>query len=232
MRWTSARAAGQVPNAKYMERIPFRGNELGFRDRHFTRAPGTVIGWPIACVRECTRTGQLFAAAFLPGIELYDVIFCRNLLIYFDCAAQDNAIRVLTRLLKRKRASVCRSLRNQSVGESSLVSEKAPWHLLFARPAPRARAETGYRTSGPAPAGARHTIAPILQISAAVGHGRKNGITHTAVGGRQADHRGNNGVARTRTLVEAARCCEEYLRSNGQSSEALYLLGYTRRRRQ
>jgi len=31
--------AGTCRTPKYMERNSFRGNELGFRDRHFTRAP-------------------------------------------------------------------------------------------------------------------------------------------------------------------------------------------------
>ena len=38
------------------------------------------------------QQGNLFAADFLPGAAIYDVIFCRNLLIYFDRATQDRAI--------------------------------------------------------------------------------------------------------------------------------------------
>src|SRR5439155_1024226 len=48
------------------------------------------------------QQGNLLAAGFLPGVESYDVIFCRNVLIYFDRAAQDRALTVLVRLLTPK----------------------------------------------------------------------------------------------------------------------------------
>src|SRR6266566_4795763 len=77
----------------------FRGNDLGFRDRHF-QADGD--GYRVSdAVRRQVRfqQGNLFDNHFLPGAEIYDYIFCRNVLIYFDRATQDRAIQVLTRLL-------------------------------------------------------------------------------------------------------------------------------------
>jgi len=40
---------------------------------------------------------------------------------------------------KRKRASVCRSLRNQSVGDHHFVRKKAPWHFAFGKAGAAAR---------------------------------------------------------------------------------------------
>ncbi len=94
----SARAIAQAERAVY-GRNSFRGQDLAFRDRHFE---ATALGYrPNDSVRHQVqfRQGNLLAADLLPGLDLYDVIFCRNLLIYFDRATQDRAVGVLQRLL-------------------------------------------------------------------------------------------------------------------------------------
>ena len=78
----------------------FRGNELDFRERYFE---ATTQGYRLSDVvrRQAQfQLGNLFAADFLPDVESYDVVFCRNLLIYFDRATQDRAIKILERLLR------------------------------------------------------------------------------------------------------------------------------------
>jgi hypothetical protein len=74
---------------------------LGFRDRHFeSKAHGyhvaEAVRWQVHF-----EQGNLLAPGFQPEAEIYDVIFCRNLLIYFDRATQDRAIKVLERLLTK-----------------------------------------------------------------------------------------------------------------------------------
>ena len=78
----------------------FRSEGLEFRDRHFDP---TDHGWLVReKVREAVRFAQanVLAPDFLCGAEPYDVIFCRNLLVYFNPAAQDRAIGVVRRLLR------------------------------------------------------------------------------------------------------------------------------------
>src|SRR4029077_16565897 len=80
----------------------FRGQDLGFRDRHFD---ATAEGYRLSeTVRRQVRfqQGNLFADDLLPGVAIYDVIFCRNVLIYFDRTTQDRALAVLNRLLHAK----------------------------------------------------------------------------------------------------------------------------------
>ena len=77
----------------------FRGEDLRFREHHFDR---TLHGH---AVHERVRAPVTFFAAnmlapdFLPGSGAYDVIFCRNLLIYFDRPTQNRAVSILRRLL-------------------------------------------------------------------------------------------------------------------------------------
>jgi len=78
----------------------FRGNDVAFRDRYF-RAAGTGK-WQLADEARANvklRPGNLFSPDFLPGRALYDFIFCRNVLIYFDPPTQARAVQVLLRLL-------------------------------------------------------------------------------------------------------------------------------------
>ena len=79
----------------------FRGKNLAFRSQYFTE---TDKGYRL--LPEVKQTVQficdnILAPFFLSNKAPYDVIFCRNLLIYFDPEAQQRAIRVLDRLLKK-----------------------------------------------------------------------------------------------------------------------------------
>src|SRR6185295_15015300 len=108
----------------------FRGKELAFRDRHFEPM---VHGYRL---NEAVRTpvhfqqGNLFAADFLPGAEIYDVVFCRNVLIYFDRSTQDRALRVLNRLLRDKGVLFVAPAETSLPASHGLVSTNEP--LAFA----------------------------------------------------------------------------------------------------
>lgn len=78
----------------------FRGDDLAFRDAFF--APAGRDTWS---VNDRVRSPVQFAAAnlladdFATSRGLYDAVFCRNLLIYFDRFTQARAIRALDALL-------------------------------------------------------------------------------------------------------------------------------------
>jgi chemotaxis protein methyltransferase WspC len=76
----------------------FRGDMSAWK-KHFDE---TASGWEIeASVRSLVRVaqGNLLSSGFEPPREQYDVIFCRNLLIYFDEHAQARALAKLASLL-------------------------------------------------------------------------------------------------------------------------------------
>jgi chemotaxis protein methyltransferase WspC len=94
----SERALAKARRAVF-GRSSFRGESLAFRDRYFDEDGN---GWRLAphvCAQVTFQQSNLLDAAFLRDAEPYDVIFCRNLLIYFDRPTQDRATAVLARLL-------------------------------------------------------------------------------------------------------------------------------------
>ena len=79
----------------------FRSNDLSFRDRHFE-----AVGQRFR-LRDDIRSRVHFAranildSAFHNGREPYHVIFCRNLLIYFDRETQHRVIDILSGMLAK-----------------------------------------------------------------------------------------------------------------------------------
>lgn len=87
-----AQAAVYGPNS-------FRGADLAFRDRHFTRA-GTQFSLK-PDVRRCVRffKANILDDDFRSAAPPYDVAFCRNLLIYLHEEARAKTIAAFDRLL-------------------------------------------------------------------------------------------------------------------------------------
>jgi chemotaxis protein methyltransferase WspC len=90
-------ALAQASRGLYRENS-FRSADLSFRSRYFSEEAGAHR--LAASIRNLVRfrMGNLYEPNFAGG-EAYDVIFCRNVLIYFDNAKQKQAIAILTRRL-------------------------------------------------------------------------------------------------------------------------------------
>lgn len=77
----------------------FRGNDVSFRERHFEPVPlGHRLRDDVRAVVSFRRANLLDADVTL-GTGQYAAVFCRNVLIYLDRAAQRRAVGVLARLL-------------------------------------------------------------------------------------------------------------------------------------
>jgi chemotaxis protein methyltransferase WspC len=94
----SARSLNAAAAAHY-GRNAFRSDDLSFRDRWFEATPAghQLIDRVRAQVR--FAIGNLIDPLKTLAAGSYDIIFCRNVLIYFDPATQDHAVDMLTRLL-------------------------------------------------------------------------------------------------------------------------------------
>lgn len=87
-----ARAGVYGPNA-------FRGGKMPVGEGHFRPAPGGMEVGPEARASVRFRPGNILDPGLLAGEDPYDVVFCRNLLIYFDPPARARAASAFDRLL-------------------------------------------------------------------------------------------------------------------------------------
>ncbi len=83
----------------------FRGDDLSFRDRYFEKIADyskSRNAYRISDrVKETVQfhQGNLMDENLLKGKDLYDIIFFRNLLIYFSTSAKERSIQIIDRLL-------------------------------------------------------------------------------------------------------------------------------------
>ena len=81
-------------------RNSFRTQSLAFRDRYFTPAPDTFVLSPSIRDAVTFRVENIFALSAQTTSQPYDIVFCRNLLIYFDPPTQVRALAALARLCR------------------------------------------------------------------------------------------------------------------------------------
>lgn len=226
----SARALTYARQALYGGNS-FRSADLGFRDRHFTTR-GTVYRLADEVRQQVHfRQGNLFDAEGLPGAELYDAIFCRNLLIYFDRATQDRAIGVLARLLTKQGLLFVGPAETGLLLPHDFVSAKLPLAFAFRKQTATARAATPPATCPAKRASAQRRMTP---PSAALKPARARPATPVAAPRQSPPVEPATGIdeatrlADQGCLVEAAKACEEHLRTHGASASAFYLMGLVR----
>jgi chemotaxis protein methyltransferase WspC len=196
----------------------FRSSDLAFRERHFEKMEqGYRIG---ESVRAAVRfiQGNLLDAGFLGGGEVYDIVFCRNLLIYFDSDTQRRAISVLKRVLSPNGTLFVGHSESGLMHDNGLSSARIPMAFAFRRIAaipdkPKATSAAPHPAFEPRVAVARTTP----QKS------RRTFALKREAPGLSLDELRR--IADRGQLDEAARGCEAYIRERGASPDALLLLG-------
>lgn len=112
----------------------FRGENLDYRKKYFSKQrDGTYI--LDKRVRDTVRFEQtnILADDFLFGHKPYDIIFCRNLLIYFDDVARARAIQALTKLLADKGVLFVGHAEGSSIPRFGYVTLDYPMSFAFAK---------------------------------------------------------------------------------------------------
>ena len=143
----------------------FRGDVTAYRERYFEPVAGGHALSGAVRPQVNFQQGNLLNAGFLPGADIYDVVFCRNLLIYFDRATQDQAVSVLDRLLTPKGILFAGSSESGVFVNHRFSSAKLPMAFAFrkgrpiAAPKPPANRHEDSRTS--LPAGRLRASAPV-----------------------------------------------------------------------
>ncbi len=222
----SARALAVAREAIY-GRNSFRGTDLGYRDRHFSAVDARYRVSDEVRAQVVFQEGNLFAPGFQPAAEAYDVIFCRNVLIYFDRAAQDHAVAILSRLLRPDGvvfvapSETGLMLRHhyrslgvpRAFGFRPGAGEVRPARARVRRPIAAARVTPRPRALPPP----SFVIAPRSPARAAVVAAETDAELAEAT--RLAD---------AGELAGTAEICASHLRTHGPSAKAFYLLGLVR----
>jgi len=118
-------------------RNSFRTKDGGFRDRHFEAIDEGFRIRDRARASVRFLQGNLVDPGFQAAAPSYDVIFCRNLLIYFDPPTQDRAIAALVRLLAPQGMLFIGHSEAGLMARHGLVSAKIPMAFAFRRPVDR-----------------------------------------------------------------------------------------------
>lgn len=111
----------------------FRGEDIAFRKKYFAEKDG---GYLIKQeVRAAVRFEQanILADDFLSGHKPYDIIFCRNLLIYFDDGTKEKAIRALSAHLAEDGVLFVGHAEGAKIPQFGFASLDYPMSFAFAR---------------------------------------------------------------------------------------------------
>lgn len=203
-------------------RNAFRGTEPAFRERYFS---GVDDRWRLndAVRRQVRcRQGNLLGGDLLQGEPAYDIVFCRNVLIYFDRATQQQALAVIARLLKPEGVVFVGPSEAALLLRHDFQSLKLPLSFAFRRAAAPAVAPAR-------PAATRRAVAPPAApprrapVKAAA---RPAPVRAAPPAPPRADALADaTKLADQGRLDEAKRLCNDYLRTQPSSAHALHLLG-------
>lgn len=219
-------------------RNSFRGEDLSFRDRHFVEIEG---GWrPHDVIRQQVRFqhGNILGSLAPVGTADYDILFCRNLLIYFDRDGQARALDRLHRSLATEgmlfvgpaesglpalhgfasaRLPMAFAFEKAKPGETKAASEQAPSRL--ARPAKPQVAAKPPTASKPASAAKPLPFA------------RKSANAAAAAAPAPEPDRAASSLAAIEEAANEGRLAEaqagaaRHIKEFGPSPDAYYLLG-------
>ena len=204
----------------------FRTKDLTFRDSFFHRDGN---GYKLnTSVRNKVRflQGNILHPAFMGSLGLYDLVFCRNVLIYFNEDSQKQAISALYNLL---------------MPEGLLFTGHSEASLFYGTgfvPASHSKSFAFYKERKPVPAkpkvsGSSRGFANKNGVSAPIS-GRIPEKVPAAPASRSPVEQEDGQLSLVRDMAdrgqlqEAASLCEQHLRDGGPSAQWYYLLGVIR----
>ena len=210
----------------------FRGRDLEYRDRHFQAENGGYRVTERVRNQVTFRQGNLFSLDGRGESRVYDAIFCRNLMIYFDRATQDRAVVTLSRRLAPKGLLFVAPSETAIVLNHAFKSVKVPLAFAFRSAGPEGSSRQSARTvsipwasTAPAPrqsSAAPRTVratseSPAVTVVAVTRAENAAGLLDEAAEFANAGH-----------LIEAANRCDAHLKRFGPSARAFHLLGMVR----
>jgi chemotaxis protein methyltransferase WspC len=205
----------------------FRGQDLDFRDRHFTsEQEGHRVNDD---VREQVRlqVGNVLDPTLLASEPAFDFVFCRNLLIYFDQPTQKLVFEVLKRLTHFDGVLFIGPAEGSLLGRLGMRSIGIPQSFAFSRhsdphpeplPTPKpvvVPVSQPPRSTPPAPVRTRPfaAVTPLPTASKSANPDAATLLANIAA------------LANEGKSAEARAACEQYLRSHEPVAQVFYWLG-------
>lgn len=222
----SERAIAQARRGIY-GRNSFRGKDLAFRDSHFEQvAEGYSVKHNLRRSVRFHRENVL-DEGFLAGAAQYDVIFCRNLLIYFDQADQDRTIARLSGMLTDDGLLFVGPAESNMLLGHDLVSARVPFAFAFRKRAHGAKVPclraAASRAALPGLV-AEKAPAPATSLAYAVGLEPVELPALLPAGAPDVLEEAM-ALANMGRLADAEILCEEQMRQHGASAALFHLLG-------
>jgi chemotaxis protein methyltransferase WspC len=225
----SARSVDAAIEAAYGNNA-FRGNDLAFRARHFRPDGHRHVLSPAVRAQVRVRLGNLLSPTLALPAAAYDLVFCRNLLIYFDVVTQARSIDILASLARPDgllfvgpaEASVLTRLGHRTIG----VPMAFAFHATAGKPAAA--------MAPPSPMAGRSVTAPTSRPSigtplttVAVTPARDAVVAPAPAVADDAESSfaRMNALADQGRLDEALQACEAHLHRFGPSAAAFYRQG-------
>lgn len=196
----------------------FRGAELDFRARHFQAADNRWVVTNEIRDSVVLHHENLLSPEFRQGARPYDVIFCRNVLIYFDQGTQNRVMKTLRGLLSDRGILFVGPAETSLPARCGFHSVNHAMSFAFRKQA-RPRTESQRLPVRQKPPLLKRSSAKSASYIAAVAPSRAK--TSRPV----PDLKDAAQLADSGKLAEAAKLCEEHLKHEGPTANAYFLLG-------
>ena len=229
----------QLARAGQYSAYSFRGEDISFRKKYFSRqVDGTYLLKDE--VRDVVKFewANILSDNFLAGHQPYDVIFCRNLLIYFDEAAKAKAMQALSAHLAEDGILFMGHAEGSHIQQFGFANLAYPMSFAFARKkyAKQINDELNATHDGkthPPPAPAKSKVAkPVPKFEAASGQKKpvppgQNRETESVTKQRRVelDITTAKQLAEQERFSEVAAVCEKLLSEGVESAQVYYLMG-------
>jgi chemotaxis protein methyltransferase WspC len=205
----------------------FRGQDIEFRDRHFTAENDGYRLDEQVLEQVRLQVGNLLDPALLANEPPYDFVFCRNLLIYFDLATQQQVFEVLKRLTHVDGVLFIGPAEGSLLGRFGMRSIGIAQSFAFSRQ--HASQPVSPATVAPTPLPVRQ---PVRSVTPPPVRSRPFAtVTPLPVVARTAHPDAAALLANIAALAnegksaEARAACESYLRSHEPVAQVYYWLG-------
>jgi len=216
----------------------FRGNHLDFRQRHFRQTKAGYVLHP--SIRHAVHfyQGNILDHARMQKFGDYDIIFCRNLLIYFNKDNRNRTVKLMAGMLRKDGLLFVGHAETGLMWKELFASVAHPMAFAYRHPDSGDRmnytAHPKKRTPKPPDKNKKTVTLPVKRVE------RQKSVSPlvaTPIAPVKTGDGSNTGNTKAPSLEEASRLadagrlqearqqCESYLQQQGASAQAWYLLG-------